>query len=165
MKFIETFFWGAFIACTALIAQVFVTVISEIFFKTTLTFQYLLTDTIIHVSLLMLIAATIEELLRYLIIKKRISIYVSGLLTSLIYGIALGIGFASFETFLALAGHTISLNILFMMVPIFVIHIILSIFLLFFIKSKVKPILELHYLIISIVLHTIGNLIIFHFLT
>lgn len=164
MKFVETLFLGTLIACTALIAQVFVTVIAELFFRTTLEFQYLPTDTLYHIGFLMLIAASIEETLRYLIIKKRTSQHVSDILSVLIHGSLLGIGFASFEMILALLGHTISISELFMIAPVFAIHITLSIFLLFFTKPKNETIREMPFLIISIILHTIGNLTLFYFL-
>jgi len=165
MKFIETFFLGILIACTALIAQVFITVIAELFFRTTFVFQYLSTDTLNYVVLLMLIAASIEELLRYLIIKKRTSLHITNGLSIFIYGTLLGIGFTSFETLLALFSNTIFISKLFMIIPVLIIHITLSIFLLFFIKSKNKISQDAPYIIASIILHTLGNLTLFYFLT
>jgi len=163
MKFIETLFLGMLIACTALIAQVFVTVIAELFFRITFVFQYLPTDTLSHIILLMLAAATIEELLRYLIIKKRTSLHVSNVSSVFIYGALLGIGFASFEALLALFDNTISISNLFMFAPVLIIHISLSIFLLFFIKSDNKISQDALYIVASIIIHTLSNLTLFYF--
>ncbi|HIP50382.1 MAG TPA: hypothetical protein EYG99_02945 [Candidatus Pacebacteria bacterium] len=165
MKFIETLFLGILVACTALIAQVFITVIAELFFRTSLTFQYSFTDSLYHVGLLMAIAASIEEVLRYIIIKKRTIHHVSGISSIFVYGSLLGIGFASFEMFLALLGHTISIHDMFMIIPVFAVHITLSIFLLFFIKSENETVRDIPFLITSIILHTASNLTLFYFLT
>ena len=165
MKFIETLFLGILIACTSLIAQVFVTVIAELFFRTVFTFQYLPTDSIHHICVLMIVAASTEEILRYLIIKKRVSQHTSSILQTLIHGFLLGSGFASFELFLASLNHTVSTSTISMFIPVFIIHIILSIFLLFFIKSTSKTIPDSLFLITSIILHTASNLSLFYFLT
>ena len=164
MKFIETLFLGVLIACTALIAQVFVTVIAELFFRTDVTFQYLPTDSIQHIGFIMIIAASIEEGLRYLIIKKRTSQHINDISSIFIHGLLLGIGFASFEMFLASLGQAISTSDISMIISVFAIHIVLSIFLLYFIKFKNKIITELPFLFISIIFHTLSNLVLFYFL-
>ncbi len=163
MKFIETLFLGILIACTALIAQVFVTVIAELFFRTDITFQYLPTDSIWHIGLIMIIAASIEENLRYLIIKKRTSQHINNILSIFIHGSLLGIGFASFEMILALLSQSISTLAISMIISVFTIHITLSIFLLYFIKPKNQIITELPFLFISIIFHTLSNLALFYF--
>ncbi len=163
MRFIETLFLGIIIACTALIAQVFVTVIAELFFRTNITFQYLPTDPVWHIGLVMIIAASIEESLRYLIIKKRTSQHINNILSIFTHGSLLGSGFASFEMFLTLLNHTVSVSNMYMIISVFIIHIALSIFLLYFIKPKSTFVTEIPFLFTSIILHAFGNLILFYF--
>ncbi|MEA3323098.1 MAG: PrsW family glutamic-type intramembrane protease, partial [Patescibacteria group bacterium] len=98
MKFIETLFLGFLIACAALIAQVFFEVVAEIFFHTEIIIRYSPTDTTQHILMIMVIAATIEEVIRYLFIKKRTSLHIDhSLIDPILYGTLLGVGFVTLE--------------------------------------------------------------------
>ena len=161
MKFIEAFFLGLLIACTSLISQVFFTVIAELFFRFNLNFEYTLDDSIMYITLTILIAATIEELLRYIVIKKRMCTDSHPIATTLIQGIFLGFGFTLFEIILVSLSTSIVNIPITMILPVLTMHITLSIFLLFTIKPNQSKSKDTLYILLAIVFHTIGNLLIY----
>lgn len=166
MKLIGTFFLGIVIALASLVVQVFVGVISEIFFGTYIAIQYSPTDTILHIIILMVIAATIEELLRYIAIKKNTVFYTDTTIRNImLYGTLLGAGFASFEIILVTFGQSFATISLLSIVPVLMIHITLSIFLLYIATKKQTLLRDMPYVIIAIVFHVLSNFLLFHLLT
>ncbi len=159
----ESFILGISIACVALFAQVFISVICEIFLHMSYVVQY---DT--HASLRMIlpsmvIAASIEEILRMSITKGRINHYISSTTSSLItHGILLGLGFGFFELILLYMRDYNSFNVsLYVLYP-FCVHVILSIFFLFVFRKYPRNIpISIIALACAILIHTIGNSIIF----
>ncbi|MEN8252000.1 MAG: PrsW family glutamic-type intramembrane protease [Patescibacteria group bacterium] len=163
MKFIETFFLGIFIAIISLVTQVFASVVFELFFRLDLDFRYTQDKSMLYIVLVILLASAIEEILRYMIIKKRISHKTSdNIATSIILGFFLGLGFATFE--IALISFSVDImdySIIIELIPILLIHILLSIFLLLTVKKTGQISKDAVYIVIAIILHTISNTIIF----
>lgn len=165
MKFIETLFLGFLIACASLIAQVFFEVIAEIFFHTELAIQYSPTDTIQHILLIMIIAATIEESIRYLFIKKRTSLHIDYSLTdSILYGTLLGIGFVTLEIIFSFFSGALFVTPIISILSVALIHILLSIFLLFIATYKRTVTQDIPFIIIAILLHVCGNFLLLYYI-
>ena len=154
---------GAFIACVALFAQVFIDVICEIFLHIPYLPQYN-SDAPIHIILpSMLTAASIEELFRFSVIKWRVIHYTSRNLSSIItHGTLLGLGFGFVELLLLYARdfNTFVLSP-FILYP-FCIHVFLSIFFLFILNRYAKniPLMTIS-VVFTILIHTLGNIAIF----
>ncbi len=165
MALLGTFFLGLFIACASLIVQVFTSVIAELFFGISLDFQYSTTDTIIYVISLMLLASIIEESLRYIAIKKNVTKHVKNINSLFTYGILFGFGFATFEIILiSLSYGLTNIPSILDILPIFSIHILLSIFLLFITKKDKSIEHDTPYIITAILLHTFSNFILYQLL-
>ncbi len=100
MKYIESLIWGFIIALTALILEAFCEImLKDILGFSTFTFQY--TELIFPFSLLVIIlVATIEEGLKFIIFWKRILLYAAEKSLTL-HGALLGSGFAITEIILA----------------------------------------------------------------
>ncbi len=165
MKFIETLFLGFLIACAALIAQVFFEVIAEIFFHTEIIIRYSPTDTTQHILFIMLIAATIEESIRYLFIKKRTSIHIqNSFRESVIYGILLGTGFVTLEIIFGFFSGIILTAPIISIISVASIHILLSIFLLYVTTHKRTVAQDIPFIIIAILLHVCGNFLLLYYI-
>jgi len=165
MKLLWTFFLGIIIALTSLVTQVFVGVISDIFFDIPITIQYSLDDTILHVLILMTIAATIEESLRYIVIKKNIILYTKANMHDIIIqGVLFGTGFFGFEIMLLVFNQPLSSISLISILPVLIIHITLSIFLLYTAKRKQTLSYDMPYIFIAIIFHICSNFFLFYLL-
>ncbi len=164
MNLIATFLLGILVAIGSLILQVFFTTLTELFFHTNnLTYQYSPADTTTHILVLMLFSASIEEGVRYFFIKKQISTYTQNLniWVTFLYGVLFGIGFASLEGLLLYLGNT-SLSIIFnSFLPIILIHVFASTFLIFTIKKTSKMSMDLLYVAIAISFHICCNYILY----
>jgi RsiW-degrading membrane proteinase PrsW (M82 family) len=166
MRFISTFFLGLLIAFSSLIAQVFLTVIADLFFNIDINFQYTQQDSFQYVTLTMLLAATIEEILRYFALKKNTIIHIQKKITDTIFlGILFGIGFTTFEVILISFNQSLTqiTTLLPMIISVLLIHICISIFFLLFIKHKSSISSELYLLLIAIFAHTLANILLFNF--
>lgn len=163
MRYIESFFLGVLIACTALITQVFVSIFMEIFFH----HDFVLTShaQFIDVAGFFLIAAVIEELLRYIVIKKRVIIYVENTFSAIaLYGAFLGIGFWSIELILGLTKNTALINDVFSLFTVLCIHVVASILLIAFVYRN-KIIYDFFGILCTIIFHVSSNLILFYILS
>ena len=166
MKFIGTLFLGIIIAFASLVVQVFITIISDIFFGIPITIQYSPDNTILYTLILITIAETIEEILRYIVIKKSIVSYTHpNMRDALIYGSLLGIGFAGFEIILLIFNQSLASISLLSILPVLIIHITLSIFLLYIATKKQSPTRDIPYILIAIIFHVLSNLLLFYLLT
>lgn len=158
MKYIESLIWGFIVALTALILEV----LYEIIFKDILgfsafTFQY--AELAFPLSLLIiLLVATIEESLKFMIFWKRILLYAKKQNLTL-HGALLGSGFALTEIILAYYNNTLFLIPLWSIATVFLTHILLGILLLQGIAKIQK-----NYIIILmsaiILIHSVANLLI-----
>ncbi|PID52740.1 MAG: hypothetical protein CR972_00500 [Candidatus Moraniibacteriota bacterium] len=165
IRYFESLFLGPLIACTALIIQVFLSIFAEIFFAYDFTFQNSIQYGISIVFMFFLINALIEEVLRYIIIKKRIIIYTSdssSLNVIIVHGILLGCGFWLFELFLTYFKTPSLDEITSSLFITLIIHIISSIFLLHFIKKQ-TTIPDFVFVLLTVLIHTIGNGVLYFF--
>ncbi len=162
MKYIESIIWGFIIALTALILEVFCEIIiKDILGFSSFTFQY--TELIFSFSLLIIIlVATIEEGLKFIIFYKRILLYTTEKSLTL-HGALLGSGFALTEIILAhYKTNDLSLIPLWSIITVSLTHIILGILLIHGIARIQKQYIIV--LIISIILlHTGANIAILFF--
>lgn len=135
MRYLESFLLGILIACAALFAQVFVGLITETFFHSGLTLP--INASSLHALVFFLIAATIEESLRFLIIQKRIRTYITPSISpTLIHGALLGAGFWIFETILLFTRDTEISQSLIAIFTVLAIHVIASIILITALRHK-----------------------------
>jgi len=166
MTLIITFILGFLVAISSLVAQVFLSLMVEIFFHLKIPLHYDDSDTFIRIIILMLIVATIEEVLRYFIIKKQINSFIKKYYDNLLFGTAFGLGFGSFEILMASMSHaTILSSLTVMFIPVFIIHIFLSIFFLLFSDEDKSYIYNFIIIATAIIIHTAGNLILFYIYT
>ena len=161
MSLFITLFLGVIIACISLITQVFVSLVSELFLRIDLTFQYSELESTKYIVTTMFIASVIEESLRYITIREKVSFYTNNIfLKSVIYGIVFGTGFGLFEIGLVfLNTYTISFSTVVNFIPVFIIHICLSILLLFTTKRNLYR--DIFFILLSIFIHVLCNLAIF----
>lgn len=129
MKYIESLIWGFIVALTALILEVFCEIIlKDILGFSTFTFQY--AELTFPLSLLIiLLVATIEESLKFIIFYKRILLYVTEKSLTL-HGALLGSGFALTEIILAYyKTNDLSIIPLWSIITVTLTHILLGIIL------------------------------------
>jgi hypothetical protein len=158
LKLIETLFLGFLIACASFIAQVFFEVIAEIFFHTDIVIHYSATDSTKHIIFIMFIAAIIEELIRYSFIKYKTVKHINKpIIDPIIYGVLLGIGFITLEIIFSYFSNTLFITPVISIIIVAMIHILLSIFLLFITKYTHTFIVDIPFVIIAILLHVCGN--------
>ncbi|XLQ19971.1 MAG: PrsW family glutamic-type intramembrane protease [Candidatus Moraniibacteriota bacterium] len=164
MNFILTFILGIFVAISSLITQVFVSLIAELFFHIkNLTFQYDMNDTIKNIIILIVLAAMIEECLRYIVIKYQISKYTrETTLLCIIYGILFGFGFATLEALMLFLGNSLSLNNIILFIPVIFIHTIASVFLMLTITKNSKIQFDIIFILLAILFHASANLILYN---
>ena len=162
MRYIESFFLGTLTACTALFVQVFLSIFTEVLFAYDLTLQQSsATIGFFGVLFFFFINATIEEVIRYVVIKKRVLTYLQKNINSIIFhGIFIGAGFWIFEITLAYFKDLSLLNLIPSMLLVFLTHVLLSIFFTFFLAQK-KTISHTFLIIIAIFLHTISNSVLY----
>ena len=165
MNFILTFILGTIVAIASLIAQVFVSLIAELFFHVKdFAFQYNSSDTIQNIIILIIFAATIEECLRYVVIKHQLYKYTKEA-TSLciIYGILFGLGFAGFEALMLILGNALSLNNLILFIPVILIHVLVSVFLMLTIAKNSKIRFDIIFMLLAILFHAAANFILYNY--
>lgn len=161
MRYIESFFLGILIACTALFIQVFLSIFTEVLLDYDLTLEQSATFGFFGVLVFFLINATVEEALRYTVIKKRILSYIQKTTKSIIFhGILFGAGFWIFEITLVYFRNQSLLDLLSSISFVFVIHVLLSIFFIFFITRK-NSLSDIFVIITAILLHTLSNSILY----
>jgi RsiW-degrading membrane proteinase PrsW (M82 family) len=151
------------IACTSLIVQVFFELITAIFFGGEITIHYSTSDTLQHTLFIMFVAASIEEIIRYVFIKYKTVPYIDKhLRDSVIHGVLLGFGFASLEIlFIYLSKVNIFENLQSISYVV-VTHTLLSIFLLYF-TSQRKPVKQdIVFVILAIIAHIGINVFLFY---
>jgi hypothetical protein len=154
-KIIQSFFWGIFAAGFALILEIALKTLLEIFFfKNTLNLS--LFD---HFSIYIIIFASIEELSKYIIISKKINTLSDGKL-SIIYAFFSGAGFSLLEFFFIYKFYSLENHILITLLQITILHIstfgIITYYLHQNRKNVILPILA------SIIIHTSYNFIVFN---
>lgn len=160
LHYVESFILGFLIACAALILQVFLSVLVEISGHE-LSLPYAALHYFFGVALFFLIIATIEEILRFFIIKKRVLTYTKDSLRSILaHGSLIGCGFWLFEIILGFIKDPTIFSHPFSVISVLLIHVLTSVLLLFLLK-KDHVLYSILALIAVITIHTIGNLILF----
>lgn len=162
MRYIESIFLGILIACTALFAQVFLSVFTEVLFRYNLTLQQ--SSAIFGffgVVFFFSINAAIEEILRYTVIKKRVLTYIQDDFRSImLHGISIGAGFWFFELILVyFRDYSFSLVVT-STLPVLFIHVLLSTFFISFLRKK-NGASDILIIIIAIILHVASNSILY----
>jgi hypothetical protein len=165
LKFIGTLFLGFLIACASFIAQIFFELIAEIFFHTDIVIHYSITDSTKHIIFIMFIAATIEEFIRYSFIKYKTVKHINRpIIDPIIYGVLLGIGFATLEIIFSYFSNALFATPIISIIMVTMIHILLSIFLLYIAKYKHTFIADVPFVIIAILLHVCGNFLLLQYM-
>ncbi len=165
IRYGESLGLGLLVACTALCVQVFVSVFTEIFLQHDFTLDASIAHGTAYVCIFFLLCATIEELLRYTVIKKRIATYTSDTLTAIIsHGALVGCGFWVFEALLVYAKNTPPTDTLSSAPLALLIHVTTSIILLAVVKKYTFS-TEILAIGIVITVHAVGNFALYLALT
>ncbi|MFA5986992.1 MAG: hypothetical protein WC819_06630 [Parcubacteria group bacterium] len=159
MRYSESLILGLLTGCTALIVQVFISILGDISSVTLLPQNY--DPQNLHATLCaMLLIATIEETLRFIIAIKKFSIPVEGVTPTqsfLLHGFFLGSGFALCEILLAIAKLQHITISLFLFIWPFLIHIIVSIFAVYIARNYRKKMIFFCVLLCAIIFHACAN--------
>jgi hypothetical protein len=159
MRYSESLILGLLTGCTALIVQVLVSIFGDISSITLLPQNY--DPQNLHSAVCaMLLIATIEETVRFIITIKKFSLPADGVMSAqsfLLHGFFLGSGFALCEILLTIAKlHYITVS-LFLFIWPFLIHIIASIFAVYIARNYRKNLIFFCALLCAIIFHACAN--------
>lgn len=159
MRYIETFFWGIIVALTSLIFEVFFSIIlNDIFQLNFFSFNYqelTLTSAIISI----LIIATIEESLKFIIFLKRILLFSRNHSILAVNGFLLGLGFFTFEAVSSYYKGSLFITPFWQIAVVFLTHTFLGIFTMNSLAKFPKKYIII-VLVLNTILHSMTNLLI-----
>jgi hypothetical protein len=159
-RYIEVFFLGIFIACTALFLQVFVAFLIEILVHQNFSLDNIAQKEIIFVIVYFVINGLIEEALRLAVIKQRmVSILSEKIAHVIILSTLLGLGFWTFEIILNYFARTIDSQLIIIALPALFIHVAMSLLIVVCLQMKKYSIQFV--LILATFLHVLSNIILF----
>lgn len=159
-QYITSFFLGIVIATVALIFQVFLDILWDLFSTTPHDLRY---DTALpqYTITILIINSFTEEVFRAFFINKRIALF-PGITHYMIHGTLLGLGFSLYELILYTMNATFSSWSIHMIIPV-LLHISLSIFLFYGIVTYKKMIFHQSlFVICATIIHILCNIMIMH---
>lgn len=163
MSYVVSFILGIVIAFTALIAHVFFGVIVEVVWHTTWQPHYDTAAPLWHVMPAMIVAACIEECLRVAVIVRKFYDTTLSPGVATLHGVSMGVGFWACEYALRYASPTVTTPLASALPPL-AIHSAAGVAALLVVtqwRTATLPVRSIGALLCAIVLHTIGNSLIF----
>ncbi len=168
MRYFESLVIGFLIGCTALLVQVFTSVLCEIIFATPLPLYFSTQETTPVIIRTIFIIAAIEEVLRSVFIMKKFDPRIIQRISSkslIMHGTLLGCGFMLCEFLLALVNPQYTNAAPYLMMWPLIIHTTVSIFLTYMIYTHYfRKALLLCTVLFAIFYHACANIMIFIFL-
>ena len=165
MRYFESLVIGFLIGCTALLVQVFMSVLCEIIFATPLPLHFSTQEAMPVMIRTIFIIAAIEEILRFVFIMKKFNPRIIQRMSPkdlILHGTLLGCGFMLCEFLLTLVNPQYNNTVLYLMIWPLIIHTTVSIFLTYMTYTYYFRKISLLYIILfAIFYHACANIMIF----
>ena len=164
MRYVESLIIGFLIGCTALLLQVFTSVLFEIVFGITLPLHYSAQSNTVTIFFTIIVIACIEEILRFAFIYKKFNPRITQLTSRNLLGLGtlIGCGFALCEILLAVTNSQYTNSSFVLFIWPLLIHVTVSMFLTYASYSHHSHKIILTFAVLSaIIYHASANIMIF----